>query len=187
MRKTVIILLALLLPLTMGTASAENFTMPLQNFSAAILRNAIANLELSQSVLKVLALANNTPGVQQTGNMMQNMWGVVYGGLVLAGWQTQINSLAFKDLEQNETHRTDFGRAINFLGKNASTVFGDPGGTTGLAKLLNGSVLVLQNDSMYYQSGETYLQAYGRAIAAQLNSTVLFLIELTKAIPQAFT
>ncbi|MEM0302837.1 MAG: hypothetical protein QXI54_06700 [Archaeoglobaceae archaeon] len=171
----------------METASAQDFTTSTLNFSAAILRNMIANLELSQSVLKVLALANNTPGVQDTGYMMQNMWGIIYGALVLAGWQNQIMALAVSDLESNATHRTDLGNAINFLGKNASIVFGDPAGTTGLAKLLNGSVLVLQNPTMYYNGTETYLQAYGRAIAAQVNSSVLFLIELAKAIPSAFT
>ncbi len=171
----------------MQTVSAQNFTMKAEDFGAAILRNMIANLELGQSVLKVLYLANNTSGVSATGNMMQNMWGVIYGGLVLAGWQNQIMALAMSDLETNETHRRDIGNAINFLGKNASVVFGDPGGTSGIAKLLNGTVLALSNNSKYYNGTETYLQAYGRAIAAQINSTVLFLIELAKQIPATFT
>ncbi|MEM4689386.1 MAG: hypothetical protein QXF37_01635 [Archaeoglobaceae archaeon] len=182
------IILGLIIILVMQTATAQtqNFTMKAEDFGAAILRNMIANLEITQSLLKVLYLANNTPEVQATGNMMQNMWGVIYGSLVLAGWQNQITALAISDLEKNETHRRDIGNAINFLGKNASTVFGDPAGTTGIAKLLNGTVMALSNQSKYYNGTETYLQAYGRAIAAQVNSTVLFLIELAKAIPAAF-
>lgn len=182
-----LLIIGLVLLLSVHTASAQNFTIKAEEFGAAILRNMIANLELGQSILKVLYLANNTPGVQATGNMMQNMWGVIYGGLVLAGWQNQITALAISDLEQNATHRADIGNAINFLGKNATTVFGDPAGTTGIAKLLNGTVLALSNSSKYYNGTETYLQAYGRALAAQVNSTVLFLIELAKAIPAAFT
>lgn len=186
--KKAMILLGLAMILVVQTASAQpNFSMRAEDFGAAILRNMIANLELGQSMLKVLYLANGTPGVQATGNMMQNMWGIIYGGLVLAGWQNQILALAISDLETNVTHRTDLGNAINFLGRNASVVFGDPGGTTGIARLLNGTVMALSNGSKYYNGTETYLQAYGRAIAAQVNSTVLFLIELAKAIPAAFT
>ena len=185
--KGAILLIALALVLAMQTVSGQNFTMKAEDFGAAILRNMIANLELSQSALKVLYLANNTTGVPATGNMMQNMWGVIYGGLVLAGWQNQILALALRDLEQNATHRADIGNAINFLGKNASVVFGDPGGTSGIARLLNGSVLALSNGSKYYNGTETYLQAYGRALAAQVNSTALFLIELTRQIPLAFS
>jgi hypothetical protein len=180
------IFVALVFLLAMQTASAQNFTMKAEDFGAAILRNMISSLELSQSVLKVLYLANSTTGVPATGNMMQNMWGVIYGGLVLAGWQNQIVALALSDLQTNDTHRADIGRAINFLGQNATTVFGDPGGMSGIARLLNGSVLALSNGSKYYNGTETYLQAYGRAIAAQVNSTALFLIELAKQIPLAF-
>jgi hypothetical protein len=99
--------------------------------------------------------------------------------------QNQIVALVFYDLETNATHRADIGRAINFLGQNATTVFGDPGGMSGIARLLNGSVLALSNGSKYYNGSETYLQAYGRAIAVQVNPTALFLIELAKQIPLA--
>lgn len=184
-----LIFLGLVFVLVMQTASAQqqNFTIKAEDFGAAVLRNMIANMELGQSVLKVLYLANGTPGVQATGNMMQNMWGVIYGGLVLAGWQNQIMALAISDLETNATHRTDLGNAINFLGKNATTVFGDASGNSGIARILNGTVMALSNQSKYYNGTETYLQAYGRVIAAQVNSSVLFLIELAKAIPAAFT
>ena len=65
--------------------------------------------------------------------MFQNLWGLIYGAIVLSGWQNQISLLALKEISNNTTHLADFESGINYLRSNSTTVFGDPGGTRGIS------------------------------------------------------
>ncbi|MEM0315768.1 MAG: hypothetical protein QXL61_06705, partial [Archaeoglobaceae archaeon] len=68
--------------LVIPVGADQDFTISAEEFGAAMVSNTIANLKLGQAFLKALALANNT--VEADGYMFQNMWGVIYGGLVLS-------------------------------------------------------------------------------------------------------
>ncbi|MEM2346197.1 MAG: hypothetical protein QXN49_06495 [Archaeoglobaceae archaeon] len=170
-----------------STALADDFSISSEDFGSVLMRSLISVFNLSQQTFKVLALANNTPGVQATGYMMQNMWGIIYGVLVLAGWQNQILSIALEEIKDNSTHLQYFGLAVNYLGSNATTVFGDTQGTKGFARILNGSLIAINNSSKLYQPGETLLEAYAKSLTLEFYNCVVFLIELAKAIPKAFT
>jgi len=176
-----------LLICTISLASASNFTISSEDFGFTALRSAISGLEIFRDTLNVLTLANNSSGVQATGYMFQNLWGIIYGAIVLSGWQNQISLLALKEISNNTTHLADFGSGINHLGSNSTTVFGDPGGTRGISRLLSGALAALNNSSKLYRPGETVLQAYASSVADAFYSFVLFIIELSKAIPNAFT
>lgn len=179
-------LIMLLLMIT-SVASASNFTISSEDFGSALFKNLISTLNLSQQTFKIITLANNTSQVQATGYMFQNLWGIIYGSLVLTSWQNQIFSMVLEEIKNNSTHLQNFGLGINYLGSNATTVFGDTQGTKGLARILTGSFLALNNSSKLYQPGETLLQAYARVIILDFYNGIVFLIELAKAIPYAFS
>ncbi|MEM0330975.1 MAG: hypothetical protein QXU31_06950 [Archaeoglobaceae archaeon] len=183
MRAWLIISLSMLM---ISTASALDFNISAEEFGSAMLKATISSIDISQQTLKVLILANNSSDVQTTGYMFQNLWGIIYGALVLAGWQNKISMLVLEEISNNSEHYNEFGAGINYLGSNATTVFGDTQGTKGLARIMLGYIMALNNSSRLYDSGDTLLQAYAKKITEGFYSNVVFLIELFKAIPSAF-
>ena len=175
-----------LLICTISLASASNFAISSEDFGFAALRSVISSLEIFGEILRVITLTNNTSEVQATGYMFQNFWGIVYGSLILSEWQNRISLMVLKEIANNTTSLIAFGSGINYLGSNATTVFGDPEGTKGLARLFSGSFMALNNSSRLYRPGETVLQTYANTIADAFYSSVMFIIELSKAIPGTF-
>lgn len=117
----------------------------------------------------------------------QNLWGVTYGGLILAGFNNQVTALVLNEISNTAADLNYIGLAFSYLGSNASTVFGDANGNAGLAKLMAAQVSALQNASKLYQPGETLLQAYARALSQTIYADTLAFIKLAKAIPAAFS
>jgi len=181
-----IALTALLLSIVTIPATAGDFSISAEELGSAILKTTISSLNLSQHVLKLMILTNNTSEVQTSGYLFQNLWGIIYGGVVLAGWQNKITSLVFEEIKDNPEHYNEFGVGLNNLGANATVIFGDPQGTKGLAKVLSGTVSALNNSSRLYNSEKTLLEAYAESIALSFHNSVYFLLELMKAIPKAF-
>ncbi|WP_456469704.1 hypothetical protein [Archaeoglobus sp.] len=181
--------MALALMIMMAPAmAAKNYQMEGNDFAAAMLRNTISNLEIGNKFLDVLNAANDSATVQTLGwYVFQNLWGIAYGGLVIAGWNNQITATVLDAIATNDTDLTYVGLAFSYLGSNASTVFGNPNGDYGLAMLFKNQTQVLANTSYTYQAGETILQAYARALAETMVHDVVALIKLAKAIPAAFT
>ncbi|MFN3330442.1 MAG: hypothetical protein ACK419_05915, partial [Pyrinomonadaceae bacterium] len=180
MWREVLIVVSVML-LVIPVSADQNFTISAEEFGAAMVSNTIANLKLGQAFLKALALANASSDVSSDGYMFQNMWGVIYGGIVLSGWNNKITALVLDNLTQDNTNLTKLGLAINYLGRNASVVFGDADGTQGLALLIKGQYNALKNSSRTYEGDTPLLKAYINAIADQIYSTTLFLIELGKS------
>jgi len=73
-------LLCLLLTVTLllpQLAHAADFSMDANEFAAVLLKHSISNLEISNRFIDTLNGAS-----QQTSNIYQNLWGVIYGALV---------------------------------------------------------------------------------------------------------
>ncbi|MEM0203470.1 MAG: hypothetical protein QXO16_05830 [Archaeoglobaceae archaeon] len=181
-RVLVVAVAVVLLAIPVG--ADQNFTISAEEFGSAMVSNTIANLKLGQAFLKALALANDT--VTSDGYMFQNMWGVIYGGIVLSSWNNKVTALVLDNLTKDNTNLTKLGLAINYLGRNASVVFGDSAGTQGIALLIKGQYNALNNVSRTYDGTTPLLTAYVGTIADQIHSTVLFMIELGKATKSAF-
>jgi len=77
----------------------------------------------------------------------QNLWGVTYGGLILAGFNNQVTALVLNEISNTAADLNYIGLAFSYLGSNASTVFEDANGNTGLAKLMAAQISALQNAS----------------------------------------
>ncbi len=117
----------------------------------------------------------------------QNLWGVTYGGLILAGFNNQVTALVLNEISGNDGDLKNVGLAFSYLGSNASTVFGDANENAGLAKLMAAQVSALQDKNITYQGNEILLQAYARALSQTIYADTLAFIKLAKAIPAAFS
>lgn len=179
------ILLVGLLVLAMGSASAQDFSTEATDFAALMLNNTIAQMQQAQAILKIMSAAEGAGALDY-----QNIWGVAYGGLVLASINNQVTGLTLDAiLNTNYTYGgyplyVVVGRAVNMLGQNATEVFGDPQGTEGLSKLLMAQVEVLKDPTLYDYD---FLKAYSTELAKTMYAGILFFIELAKEIPEAFT
>jgi hypothetical protein len=189
--KYVVVGMALALIIIMAPAmAANNYQMEGNDFAAAMLRNTISNLELGNKFLDVLNAANDSATVQGLGwYVFQNLWGIAYGGLVIAGWNNQITATVLDAIANNNTDLTYVGLAFSYLGSNASTVFGPMNGTAGIAMLLNNQTQIL-NDSTNYPydaSGRTYLEAYADVLTDTILHNVVFMIKLFNAFTSAWS
>lgn len=181
--RLIITLFTILMSVHVGLAF--DFNISAEEFGSAMLKATISSMNISQQTLKVLILANNSSEVQTTGYMFQNLWGIIYGGLVLAGWQNKISSLVLEEIKNNSEYYNEFGAGINYLGSNSTIVFGDTQGTKGFARIMVGTLMALNNSSRLYDS-DTLLEAYAKSITQGFYASVIFLVELFKAIPSAF-
>lgn len=192
MKKYIVLGLIAAMVVAMAPAmAANNYNMPADDFAAAMLKNTISNLDIGNKFLDVLDKANTT--VSASGwYLFQNLWGVAYGGLILAGFNNQITALVLDNISTNSTDLGYIGLGLSYLGSNASTVFGDIAGSKGLARLFAAQVDALTRTTTnntaayYYQPGETMLQGYARALSQTIYADVLVLYDLAKAIPAAF-
>jgi len=183
-----VLALVVLAGITPVMAEDNNFQMEGNDFAAVMLRNTISNLEVGNKFLDVLNAANDSAYLTTQGwYLFRNLWGVAYGGLVVAGWNNQITALVLDAVANNDTDLIYVGSAFNYLGSNATTVFGNPNGDYGLAMLFKNQTEVLTEESYTYQPGETILEAYARALTETILHDVVALIKMAKAIPAAFT
>jgi len=119
--------------------------------------------------------------VQEGTNLnFSNVWGLIYGGLVSNYW----NSFAIQEVlnatQHNVSALKNFSLAINYLGSNATTVFGDPEGTKGLTYLQKGVYDYLKNNP---QEAENLAGSLSSMFKAQVE----FLIKLMQSVNTTFT
>jgi len=176
-----------LLVLAMGTVAAADFTVPATDFAKLMLNNTIAQMDQGQTLLAIMSSAKNAGALDY-----RNVWGVIYGGMVLTSVNNQITGLVLNTiLTNNSTHATTtplyaiVGQAVNMLGQNATDVFGDPEGTRGLSELLNAQLTVLK--SSLSADGYPYLKEYATELAETMWAGSVFFIDLAKEIVRAFT
>ncbi len=176
MKYTELMVIFLIALVNIPSGLAADFNISAEEFGSSLLKNTISSIEISQQIIRVLLLANNSTDVQATGYMFQNLWGIIYGGIVLAGWQNQISLLVLEEIGDNPEHYNELGAGINYLGSNATTFFGDAKGTQGLARIMTGYLMALNNSSRSYYTGDTLMEAYARAIVKELYVIELFMI-----------
>ncbi|WP_202320620.1 hypothetical protein [Archaeoglobus neptunius] len=167
---------------------AEDFSMNGTEFAAAFISNTISNLDLGSKALKMFYAVNTT---DTSSNLFQNLWGLIYGGVLVAGWNNQVTALVLDELANTsntnlDSARTNISTAIRYIATNTTTVFGDTEGSAGLSALLKYQVKALENRSVEY-NGEPLIQAYAKAIADTIHDNILFMMELFKAIPEALS
>ena len=173
-----------LLVLAMGTVAAADFNVSATDFAKLMLNNTIAQMDQGQTLLAIMSSAKDAGALNY-----QNVWGVIYGGMVLTSVNNQITGLVLNTiLTNNSTHASIplyniVGQAVNMLGQNATDVFGDPEGTKGLSELLNAQLTVLK-DSL--SGGYPYLQEYATELAETMWAGSVFFIDLAREIAEAF-
>lgn len=185
------LVLAIMLVTTPAMAESNDFNMSGEQFAAAFIKNTVSNLDLGAKFLHLLYAVNDS---DSNSNLFQNLWGLVYGGVLVAGWNNQVTAEVIKTLA-DETNlssaRVNISDAIKMMATNTSVVFGDVEGTQGLAALLKYQLDALQNTSIMTKNSTgvnvPLVEAYAEAIANTIVDNIKFTMELFKAIPDALT
>lgn len=183
------LVLTIMLVTTPAMAGSNDFNMNGTQFAAAFIKNTVSNLDLGAKFLHLLYEVNDT---DQNSNLFQNLWGLVYGGVLVSGWNNQVTAEVFETLADSNnltSQRTNISESIRMMATNTSVVFGDVEGTQGLAALLKYQVKALQNKSITTtnSTGEEVplVEAYAEALANTITDNIKFTMELFKAIPDA--
>lgn len=189
--KRYVVGLVLALMLVCTPAMAEDFNMNGTEFAAGFIKNTVSNLHLGAKFLKLLYEVNAT---DSDSNLFQNLWGLVYGGVLVAGWNNQITSVVLDTLAESDnltSQRTDISESIRMMATNTSVVFGDTEGSQGLAALMKYQLKALQNKSITTTNSTgvevPLVEAYAEALANTITDNIKFMMELFKAIPNALT
>jgi len=182
-------LLLIILPV-----SAGDFSVSAVEIGKLMVNNTVEQLRNSRYMFMILDLSDNT-----LQDIYQNLWGIVYGLLVLQYVNNQMTNLAL-DAMLNDSYTADMskfgysgseklydvvGYSVDMIGANAEDVFGDPQGSKGLARIVNAEYYVLKdpNDEFEYD----YLGAYATELTLFFYSGVQFFIKLADAIDRAFS
>ncbi|WP_456468298.1 hypothetical protein [Archaeoglobus sp.] len=166
---------------------AKAFTGEANDLAAALLKNTISNLEISNEFLDILN--NASANMSATEPLFQNLWGVVYGALVVSAWNNQITGMVLDNISSNSTLTVKIGLAFSYLGSNSSTVFGPMNASGGIAMLLKNQTDVLPDATNYpYDaSGKTYLEAYADVLTDTIMHNVIFMIKLFNEFTNAWS
>ncbi|MBO8180018.1 MAG: hypothetical protein H0Z19_05985 [Archaeoglobus sp.] len=154
----------------------------IEEFSRIIIATLDLNFEILKNFFTLLVVSStNTSLVSEGANLnFSNVWGLIYGGLVSNYW----NSFAIQEVlnatQHNVSAMKNFSIAINYLGSNATTVFGDPDGTKGLTYLQKGVYDYLKNNPQ-----ET--EKLADSLAGMFKAQVEFLIKLMESVNTTFT
>ena len=178
-------LLYLLLTVTLllpQLAHAADFSMNSNEFAAVLLKHTISNLEISNKLIDVF----NSVSQQTSDALYQNLWGVVYGALVITGWNNQITGILLDEISNNTTLSVKVGLAFSHLGSNSSTVFGTMNGSKGIAMIMKNETEVLKNDSYKYRGNESLLEAYSRVVSEAIYKNTVFITKLFKEFNKAW-
>jgi hypothetical protein len=111
---------------------------------------AILQIEMLKAIFSLIANSSNV--LSNSSIMAIDIWNASYSALSFGYWVAKsfIGSGGVFDVAtQNATAMANFSEVLNFLGKNATSVFGDLEGRRGIAAVLkNSTQLVDQNLSL---------------------------------------
>ncbi len=165
---------------------ATAFTGEANDLAAALLKTTIQNLEISNEFIEILNVADANMPTNES--LYQNLWGVIYGALVIAEWSNEITGIALDEISNNTALAVKVGLAFNYLGSNSSTVFGDMNGSKGIAMILNNQTQILNDPNYPYdESRRTYLEAYADVLTELIQHNVIFMIKLFNAFNGAWS
>jgi len=154
----------------------------IDEFSRIVIAILDLNFEILRNFLTLLVVsATNTTLVNEGTNLnFSNVWGLIYGGLVSNYWNSQVIKEVLNATQHNVSAMKNFSIAINYLGSNATTVFGDPEGTKGLTYLQKGVYDYLNNNP-------DAVEKLANSITSLFKAQVEFLIKLMESVNTTFT
>jgi hypothetical protein len=174
--------------------SAGDFSISAVEIGKLMVNNTVEQLRNSRYIFQIFDHSYDT-----LQDIYQNLWGVIYGLLVLQYKNNQITNMAL-DAMLNDSYTADMskfgysgseklydvvGYSVDMVGANSEEVFGDLQGSKGISRLVYSEYYVLKdpNDEFEYD----YLGAYATELTLFFYSGVQFFIKLAGAIDEAFT
>ncbi len=174
-----LLMVILLLP---SEVYAADFSMEANDFAAVLLKNTISNMEVSNKFIDVL----NKASQQLSDPLFQNLWGVVYGAIVVSAINNEITSIVLDQVSKDQSLSVKVGLAFSYLGSNSSTVFGPMNASKGIAMIMKNETDVLGNHSYKYWGNETLLKAYARVVSEAFYKNIVFTTKLFKEFSKAW-
>ncbi|MEM4540446.1 MAG: hypothetical protein QXP46_03010 [Archaeoglobaceae archaeon] len=179
--------------LTVTPALAGDFSINATEIAKIMINNTVEQLRISQSIFRIIDLSES-----QLPDIYQNLWGIIYGIMVLQNVNNQITNLVF-DAMNNESYTADMsyygygqmklydvvGDSVNMLGASSDEVFGDPQGTKGVARIMYSEYYVLKDPNNEFEYD--YLGAYATELVKTYYIATRIFIKLADAIDKAFT
>ena len=152
-------------------------TVTLSEFAQLIIASIDLLLQILENVANLLVYSS----VNSSANLnFSNVWGVAYGGLVSVYWLGQVLQEVLDATKYNTSALKNFSLAINYLGSNATVVFGDMNATSGIAYIQKGVYDRLVANS-------TELNNLALSLSKMLKAQVELLVKLMEAVNKTFT
>lgn len=97
------------------------------------------NLEFLTNLLNLtIEASRNSTLVTQGQNLnFSNVWGIIYGVLITGSYGMSVLNASFTIASTNTTALDNVGNAVNYIGKNVTSIVGDFTGRAGLSYILN--------------------------------------------------
>jgi hypothetical protein len=157
-------------------------TITLDELARVIVATIDLNFQILENLFTLLIVSATNSSLVSTGTNLNfsNVWGLIYGGLVSSYWNSQAVYEVLNATQHNVSAMKNFSLAINYLGSNATTVFGDSEGTRGIAYLQKGIYEHLKSNP---QEVESLATSFSKMLKAQVE----LLIKMMESVNRTFT
>lgn len=152
----------------------------LSEFAQLLIATVDLLLQILENIATLLIHASTYNSTNYTPLNFSNVWGVAYGALVTNYWTSQILIETLNATKYNVDALKNFSLAINYLGSNATVVFGDINANSGISYIQKGVYQRLV-------SNQTELNSLALSLSKTFKAHVELLIKLTEAINKTFT
>lgn len=142
--------------------------------------NLLLQVIENTATLIIVSSMNNTLVNQNANLNFSNVWGVVYGALVTNYWTSQAIVETLNATKYNVDALKNFSLAVNYLGSNATVVFGDINGSSGISYIQKGVYERLSTN-------QTELSELALNLSKTFKALVELLIKTTEVINKTFT
>ncbi len=138
-----------------------------------------AHILLAYMDLAMQALGNIMELLNSQTISFSNVWGIVYGGVVTNYHLAQAASELMQVTKNSAPALMNLSQAVNYLGSNATVIFGDLDGTRGIAGIQRRAVAVLLENS-------SVREALAEDFATMLRSVLEFTTKLLQSVENTF-
>ncbi len=154
----------------------------LNEFAQLLIATLDLLLQVVENVAAVLIQASiNDTLITQNANLnFSNVWGVAYGVLVANYWTSQVLVETLNATQYNVYALNNLSLAINYLGSNATVVFGDINANSGIAYIQKGVYQRLTTN-------QTELDSLALSLSRTFKALVELTIKMAEAINTTFT
>ncbi|WP_202319758.1 hypothetical protein [Archaeoglobus neptunius] len=149
--------------------------MSLDEFARIVVALLNLNFQAVQNLLDLFVSASTNSDLN-----FSNVWGLIYGGIVMNYWNNHILMSILEVTRTNASAMRNFSLTFSYLGSNATVIFGDVEGTKGMSYLQSGIYQYLAKNP-----GE--IEKLASNLTKMFKTQAEFLVRLMKSVNSTFT